>query len=103
LKTPSLGLVWSTQISCRVALFKRPYYGRSRRAAPLQAGDDVEDNTPTLKAWRRWMKIVFAPHVASSGQGLEHAVEFEVNMGGLKAVSRRGKEDDLSIREKKGT
>ncbi|KAJ4385906.1 DNA repair protein rhp57, partial [Neurospora sp. IMI 360204] len=28
LKTPSLGLVWSTQISARIALFKRPAYGR---------------------------------------------------------------------------
>ncbi|GJD01842.1 DNA repair protein RAD57 [Colletotrichum higginsianum] len=27
LKTPSLGLVWSTQIACRIALFKKPVYG----------------------------------------------------------------------------
>ncbi|KAJ3494183.1 hypothetical protein NLG97_g4244 [Lecanicillium saksenae] len=41
LKTPSLGLVWSTQIACRVALFKRPVYGRPRRvAAPLDVHDD---------------------------------------------------------------
>jgi DNA repair protein RAD57 len=32
------------------------------------------------------MKVVFAPHVASTGQGLDGAVEFEVTMGGLKTV-----------------
>ncbi|KAJ6783457.1 hypothetical protein PWT90_04362 [Aphanocladium album] len=89
LKTPSLGLVWSTQIACRVALFKRPVYGRPRRvAAPLDANDDDggEDREPTLKSWRRWMKVVFAPHVAASGQGIADAAEFEVNAGGLKGV-----------------
>ncbi|KAM0741516.1 hypothetical protein ACQRIT_004373 [Beauveria bassiana] len=93
LKTPSLGLVWSTQIACRVALFKRPVYGRPRRfAAPLDANDDDdgggEDREPTLKSWRRWMKVVFAPHVAASGQGIADAAEFEVTAGGLKGVRR---------------
>lgn len=90
LKTPSLGLVWSTQIACRVALFKRPVYGQPRRvAAPLDADHDDdggEDREPTLKSWRRWMKVVFAPHVAASGQGIADAAEFEVNAGGLKGV-----------------
>ncbi|KAK3186102.1 DNA repair protein rhp57 [Lecanicillium sp. MT-2017a] len=94
LKTPSLGLVWSTQIACRVALFKRPVYGVPRRvAAPLEAGDDDgggEDRGPTLKTWRRWIKVVFAPHVAASGQGIGDAAEFEVNMGGLKTVKAAG-------------
>jgi DNA repair protein RAD57 len=86
LKTPSLGLVWSTQIACRVALFKRPVYGRIRQAAPVTAEDDSDLAAPTLRGWRRWMKVVFAPHVASTGQGLDRAVEFEVTMGGLKTV-----------------
>jgi DNA repair protein RAD57 len=94
LKTPSLGLVWSTQIACRVALFKRPVYGVPRRlAAPLEANDgdgDGEDRGPTLKTWRRWIKIVFAPHVAASGQGIGDAAEFEVNTGGLKTVKAAG-------------
>lgn len=95
LKTPSLGLVWSTQIACRVALLKRPVYGRVRQAAPLVAedNDDYSDlAAPTLKAWRRWMKVVFAPHVAASGQGLEDAVEFEVTNGGLKAVGAKDRQ-----------
>ncbi|KEY64596.1 hypothetical protein S7711_09609 [Stachybotrys chartarum IBT 7711] len=88
LKTPSLGLVWSTQISCRVALYKRPVYGRTRRAAPLAADeyDDADSREPTLRTWRRWMKIVFAPHAKASGQGLRGALEFEVTNGGLKMV-----------------
>ncbi|KAH7321050.1 P-loop containing nucleoside triphosphate hydrolase protein [Stachybotrys elegans] len=94
LKNPSLGLVWSTQISCRIALFKRPVYGRPRRVAPPIAADDYDDSTgtQTLQNWRRWMKVVFAPHVQSSSQGLQDAAEFEVTMGGLKAVkSTKGK------------
>lgn len=87
-KTPSLGLVWSTQIACRVALLKRPVYGRPRRiAAPLDADDDdVDVAAPTLRSWRRWMKVVFAPHVGASGQGVDGCTEFEVTTGGLKAV-----------------
>lgn len=88
LKTPSLGLVWSTQIACRVALLKRPVYGRTRQAAPIQADDDADLSTPTLKRWRRWMKVVFAPHAQASSQGLDGAVEFEVTMGGLRAIKK---------------
>lgn len=87
-KTPGLGLVWSTQIACRVALLKRPVYGRPWRiAAPLDADDDhVDAAAPTLKSWRRWMKVVFASHVGASGQGMDGSTEFEVTTGGLKAV-----------------
>lgn len=85
LKTPSLGLVWATQIACRIALVKAPRYGKSRHSTDDDAGGPA---TPTLKTWRRWMKIVFAPHVASTGPGLEGAAEFDINMGGLKGVVR---------------
>lgn len=87
LKNPSLGLVWSTQIACRIALFKRPVYGRPRRlAAPLDADDDADRSEATLKSWRRWMKVVFAPHVRASGQGVNDAAEFQITMEGLKAI-----------------
>ncbi|KAK7724005.1 DNA repair protein rhp57 [Diaporthe eres] len=85
LKTPSLGLVWATQIACRIALVKAPRYGKSRYSTDDDAGGP---ETPMLKTWRRWMKIVFAPHVASTGPGLEGAAEFEINMGGLKGIVR---------------
>ena len=93
LKTPSLGLVWSTQIACRVALFKRPVYGRTRTAAPLldAAAEEDYDPTPTLRSWRRWMKVVFAPHARASGNGVDGAVEFEITLGGLRAVALKKK------------
>ncbi|KAI1869449.1 hypothetical protein JX265_006539 [Neoarthrinium moseri] len=87
LKTPSLGLVWSTQLACRIALLRRPVYGRK------QVIEDESSNTVYLKNWKRWMKVVFAPHVKESGQRLENAVEFEVTTGGLKAVDKKGKQE----------
>ncbi|KAG6014477.1 hypothetical protein E4U43_006486 [Claviceps pusilla] len=86
LKTPSLGLVWSTQISCRIALLKKPIYGRPRQLiAPIEADDGVEVGA-TLKNWRRWIKVVFAGHAPASGQDLAQATEFEVFAGGLRGV-----------------
>ncbi|KAK3304346.1 DNA repair protein-like protein [Chaetomium strumarium] len=75
LKTPSLGLVWTTQVAGRIALFRRP------AAYTYQQGKG---------GWRRWMKVVFASHVAGTGPGLEGAVEFEVWMGGLRSTSASG-------------
>lgn len=92
LKTPSLGLVWSTQIACRIALFKRPVFGQSTRTAPMRMADDYDDGDQeaggTLRAWRRWMKVVFAPHAEASGPGVERATEFEITLGGLKAIKK---------------
>jgi DNA repair protein RAD57 len=85
LKTPSLGLVWATQVACRIALLKGPRYGKSRYSIEDEAGGPA---MPTLKTWRRWVKVVFAPHVAATGPGLEGAAEFEISMGGLKGVVR---------------
>lgn len=39
-KTPSLGLIWTTQIACRIALIKRPVYGR------IQVSDQVRETFP---------------------------------------------------------
>ncbi|KAK5629317.1 hypothetical protein RRF57_005032 [Xylaria bambusicola] len=109
LKTPSLGLVWTTQIAARIALFRRPAYGRkvvvddedNRNQAGTTSSEntttyddeyDVNENVgPYIKSWRRWMKIVFAPHVPGTGPGLEGAIEFEVVAGGLKGVERKKK------------
>ncbi|KAI0205522.1 DNA repair protein RAD57 [Astrocystis sublimbata] len=99
LKTPSLGLVWSTQIAARIALFRRPAYGR--KVVMEGSGDTTTTDTttqdndeyasapgPYIKSWRRWMKVVFAPHVPGTGAGLEGAVEFEIIAGGLRGVER---------------
>ncbi|KAI1780469.1 DNA repair protein RAD57 [Hypoxylon cercidicola] len=93
LKTPSLGLVWTTQVAARVALLKRPAYGPRREVVLDEEEEEEEEGRPNttaaLRNWRRWMKVVFAPHVAGAGPGLDGAVEFEVTMGGLRAVDTK--------------
>lgn len=89
MKTPSLGLIWTTQIACRIALIKRPVYGPG-----ILADEENERGEPVLRKWRRWMKVVFAPHVAPSGPGLDGAVEFEIKGEGMKAVKKKGKNSD---------
>ncbi|KAK7752345.1 DNA repair protein rhp57 [Diatrype stigma] len=127
LKTPSLGLVWSAQVAARIALLKRPAYHYPKEVVVAAGGgassaeyDEYDDigagagagaTTPTLRSWRRWMKVVFAPHVppsasfassssssggrdgnGSGGSGGEIGpVEFEITMGGIRAVERKGK------------
>lgn len=81
LKTPSLGLVWSTQISCRLALLRQPASQLSS-----QPDGDPADGTPSSPAWTRWMKVVFAPHAPASGPGLQGAVEFVISTEGISAA-----------------
>lgn len=105
LKTPSLGLVWSTQIAARIALFKRPAYGRSKYQADDDGGGGAgsEVGMPMLKSWRRWMKVVFAGWTAESGTGVgENSVEFEVWMGGLRSVGGKKKKGKENEKEKVG-
>ncbi|PKS09733.1 hypothetical protein jhhlp_004354 [Lomentospora prolificans] len=98
LKTPSLGLVWSTQIACRIALFRKPIYGIPKLADEDGADgrpigeEDGDRFVPTQTGWKRWMKVVFAPHAQASGQGLAQAVRYEVTMGGLRALESPGEE-----------
>ncbi|KUJ08504.1 P-loop containing nucleoside triphosphate hydrolase protein [Mollisia scopiformis] len=89
LKTPSLGLIWTTQIACRIALIKRPVYGPG-----LVGDEETERGEPVLRKWKRWMKVVFAPHAKASGPGLEGAVEFQIRADGIAAVKKKGKEVD---------
>ncbi|KAL2160425.1 hypothetical protein VTH06DRAFT_1598 [Thermothelomyces fergusii] len=95
LKTPALGLVWTTQLAARIALFRRPV--PLRRRLPVhhhhhhdgyhgQAAGPSGSAVPMATAWERLMKVVFAPHVAATGPGLDGAVRFEVWMGGLRAA-----------------
>jgi DNA repair protein RAD57 len=64
LKTPSLGLVWTNQISARIALVK-------------------EANAVGEGKKRRWMRVVFSPWAASdAGRG----IEYDISAGGLTTV-----------------
>ncbi|ERS96358.1 hypothetical protein HMPREF1624_07268 [Sporothrix schenckii ATCC 58251] len=123
-KTPSLGLVWATQLGMRVALIKASRTGghggsgsgyRPTDGSGYGVDDDEYDESssidrhntgaPRLRhSWRRWMKVVFAPHVAATGATsssssptleryksalaarMQGAVEFNITMGGLRAV-----------------
>ncbi|KAH9898791.1 DNA repair protein RAD57 [Xylariomycetidae sp. FL2044] len=99
LKTPSLGLVWSTQIASRIALFRRPVvYGRRAMASASASEQQHKGVRKGAAGWRRWMKVVFAPHVAGTGPGLEGAVEFEVTMGGIRGVQRNERKRKLEER-----
>ncbi|KAL2116790.1 hypothetical protein VTJ04DRAFT_8958 [Mycothermus thermophilus] len=81
LKTPSLGLVWTTQLAARIVLFRRRRVGRISRSESGSA--QLVASTTT---WQRHMKVVFAAHAPESGPGLKGAVEFEVWNGGVRAV-----------------
>lgn len=70
-KTPSLGLVWTNQIACRIAIIKKPLLGR------VTEGDEA-------RHWRRHMKVVFAPWVEGEDGG--EGTEFTIEGAGIKAV-----------------
>lgn len=85
LKTPSLGLVWTNQIACRIALIKDRDYGNAG------TGEGEVDVSVTGGAewnprrWRRWMRIAFASWTEATKEG-DMGVEFEVWSGGVRAV-----------------
>ncbi|KAF2754487.1 P-loop containing nucleoside triphosphate hydrolase protein [Pseudovirgaria hyperparasitica] len=91
LKTPALGLVWTNQLACRIALIKEPEFAAPpdifamlARGDHLNAEEDGESAATRereIVRWRRWMKVVFAPWTApTSGRGLE----FRITAEGLK-------------------
>lgn len=88
LKTPSLGLVWTNQLACRIALIKKPVFASRGPLVVMNAqGEDAwgEREETHVSKWRRWMRVVFAPWVApSEGRG----VEFEIVRGGVRGVGR---------------
>ncbi|KAJ9641884.1 DNA repair protein rhp57 [Coniosporium tulheliwenetii] len=88
LKTPSLGLVWTNQIACRVALIKEAVYSSTTTSERTGQGgkDGGEVGGPDIKGWRRWMRVVFAPWVGpSEGRG----VEFEICGGGVRSLGEK--------------
>lgn len=80
LKTPSLGLVWTNQLSTRIALLKEPIY----EDKIYDAGDERN-----LIGWNRSCKIVFS---AWCGEG---KVNFEIWEGGIRSI--RPREDATQI------
>jgi DNA repair protein RAD57 len=74
LKTPSLGLTWTNQLSARVALLKQPIY-EERVYAP---GEDRN-----VIGWRRSCKAVFSAWCADC------QVPFEIWEGGIRTLKPR--------------
>lgn len=84
-KTPSLGLVWTNQLACRIALKKVPVFSGSKPLIHTVNGQDQwnEQEESHISKWRRWFKVVFAPWAPpSEGRG----VEFEIAKSGIRHV-----------------
>ncbi|KAI9742417.1 MAG: hypothetical protein M1818_003951 [Claussenomyces sp. TS43310] len=96
-KTPSLGLVWTNQIACRVALIKTPVYGLG-----METEAEKEAGEAALRRWRRYLKVVFAPWARPSGSRLQGAVQFEIGRSGIRACDV-GKSGETAAGEGGGT
>ena len=85
LKTPSLGLVWTNQLACRIALIKKPVFANRGPLVVTVNGEDQwnEQEEAHISKWKRWIKVVFAPWAPpTEGKGLE----FEITKQGIRTV-----------------
>lgn len=84
-KTPSLGLVWTNQLACRIALIKLPVFAHRPLIHAVNGEDQWNEGDSHISKWRRWCKVVFAPWVApSEGRG----IEFEITKSGIRHVAK---------------
>lgn len=84
LKTPSLGLTWSNQLSARVVLLKQPI---------LKPQDYLLGPGMDIVGWKRHLKVAFAAW--SRDDNGTDGVEFEVCEQGIRAMTA-GKETDAN-------
>jgi DNA repair protein RAD57 len=83
LKTPSLGLVWTNQIACRIALTKKVVLASRPLVVTVNGEDQWNEDEAHISKWRRWLKVVFAPWAPpSEGRG----VEYELLKTGIRCV-----------------
>ncbi|PVI08651.1 P-loop containing nucleoside triphosphate hydrolase protein [Periconia macrospinosa] len=86
LKTPSLGLVWTNQIACRIALIKKPVLSSRPLVVTVNGKEEWNEEESSILKWRRWFKVVFAPWAPpSQGRG----VEYEVLQSGVSHISTK--------------
>ncbi|KAI9846193.1 MAG: hypothetical protein M1837_004307 [Sclerophora amabilis] len=98
LKTPALGPTWALQLSARIALYKTPVYTRTRtRTRPptttttttttINMAEEARDDDSTweteIHAWKRELKVVFAPWV-QGGDGT--GVGFQILKEGIRGI-----------------
>ncbi|EME48300.1 hypothetical protein DOTSEDRAFT_147656 [Dothistroma septosporum NZE10] len=81
MKTPTLGLTWTNQLSARIALLKKPIYA-DRAYYP---GDERD-----LIGWHRTCKVVF------SAWCCEGKTDFEIWQGGIRSISAEAHNDGES-------
>lgn len=98
LKTPSLGLVWTNQIACRIALIKDRDYGNAGTGEGEVDVGVVGGAEWNPRRWRRWLRVAFAPWVEATKDG-DMGVEFEVWSGGVRAVGDRHQAPNGKITE----
>ncbi|CAI6330397.1 unnamed protein product [Periconia digitata] len=79
LKTPSLGLVWTNQIACRIALVKKPVL--ASRSSVINGKDERNEDQSHISKWQRWFKVVFASWAPPSE---DRGVEYEILRSGLR-------------------
>ncbi|KAI8943752.1 hypothetical protein NX059_001729 [Plenodomus lindquistii] len=84
-KTPSLGLVWTNQLACRIALLKLPVFANKPLIHNVNGEDQWNEEDTHISKWRRWFKVVFAPWAPPSA---ERGTEFEITKSGIRHVSR---------------
>ncbi|KAI9673336.1 MAG: hypothetical protein M1829_004102 [Trizodia sp. TS-e1964] len=94
LKTPTLGLAWANQLSCRIVLLKNPEY-----INPILSSSS--DNEKHLHRWRRYLKVVWSKWAPASSTSISNSsaisndssstppVEFEITRGGICSVDLR--------------
>lgn len=88
-KTPSLGLVWTNQLACRIALIKQPVFANRPLIHTVNGKDQWNEEENHISKWRRWFRLVFAPWAPpSEGRG----VEFEIQKSGIRHVVKETKE-----------
>jgi DNA repair protein RAD57 len=84
-KTPSLGLVWTNQLACRIALKKQPVFSGRLLTHSVNGQDQWNEEENHVSTWRRWFKVVFASWAPpSEGRGME----FEIVKSGIRSVVR---------------
>lgn len=91
LKTPSLGLVWTNQIACRIALIKEREYGNAGTGEGKADVGVVGGADWNPRRWSRWMRVAFAPWVKATRED-ETGWEFEVWSGGVRAAKDHGRD-----------
>jgi DNA repair protein RAD57 len=92
LKTPTLGLTWTNQISCRIALVRKEMASgasASLGSAPMMLPEtNIGGADWSRRRWRRWAKLVFASWAPGVNEG-DIGIEFEIWSGGVRSVTKQ--------------